>query len=184
MAVVGYQRVSSFDQSLERQELGVVDKLFAEKVSGKTAKGRPALQEMLGYIRDGDVVVVYSIDRLARDLRDLQDIISQVTEKGATIKFLTEGLSFSADADDPFAQLQLQMMGAFAQFERNIIRKRQAEGIAKAKERGVYKDRPRGPKHDYDKIRQLHAQGVNKAAIAREVGCTRITVHRVLKATA
>ena len=74
-------------------------------------------------------------------------------------------------------------MGALAQFERNIIRRRQAEGIAKAKEHGVYKDRPRGPKPVYDKLRQLHAQGVNKAATTREVGCNRITVHSVLKAT-
>lgn len=183
MAIVGYQRVSSFDQSLDRQDLGDVDKLFSEKVSGATAKGRPALQDLLGYIREGDTVVVYSIDRLARDLRDLQDIINQVVDKGVTIRFVSEGLSFSAGVDDPFAQLQLQMMGAFAQFERNIIRKRQAEGIAKAKARGVYDERTRKPQHDHAKIRKLHAEGLNKAAIAREVGCTRMTVHRVLQAT-
>jgi len=79
------------------------------------------------------------IDRLARDLRDLQSIISQLNDKGVTISFLSENLTFSAGADDAFAKLQLQMMGAFAEFERNITRKRQAEGIAKAKERGVYK---------------------------------------------
>ena len=133
MALVGYRRVSSVDQNLDRQDLGQVEKVFEEKLSGKSAKDRPALQAMLDYIREGDTVAVYSIDRLARDLRDLQDIIQTVNDKGATIRFLTEGLTFSAVKEDAFARLQLQMMGAFAEFERNIIRKRQAEGIAKAK---------------------------------------------------
>ena len=94
---------------------------------------------MIEYAREGDAVVVFSIDRLARDLRDLQDIISTLNDKGVSISFLSERLTFSAEADDAFAKLQLQMMGAFAEFERNIIKKRQAEGIAKAKAKGVYK---------------------------------------------
>ncbi len=137
---VGYRRVSTIDQNLDRQELGSVDRVFEEKVSGKNTD-RAALQEMLAFVRDGDEVIVYSIDRLARDLRDLQTIIQTLLDKKVSISFLSEHLSFSADKEDAFSRLQLHLMGAFAEFERGIIRKRQAEGIAKAKDRGVYKGR-------------------------------------------
>jgi len=178
MALVGYRRVSSVDQNLDRQDLGQVEKVFEEKLSGKSAKGRPALQAMLDYIREGDTVAVYSIDRLARDLRDLQDIIQTVNDKGATIRFLTEGLTFSADKDDAFAKLQLHMMGAFAEFERNIIRKRQAEGIAKAKSKGVYKGRK--PSIDRDRVKELKAEGLSTYKIAANMGISRMSVHRIL----
>jgi DNA invertase Pin-like site-specific DNA recombinase len=179
MATVGYIRVSSLTQNLERQDLGQLDKLFSEKQSGKDVQ-RPALQAMLGYVREGDTVLVHSIDRLARDLRDLQEIIQTLNDKGVTISFLSERLIFSADADDALAKLQLQMMGAFAEFERNIIRKRQAEGIAKAKERGVYKDRKRKPTIDYDKVRSLSAEGLSTYKIAAEMDISRMSVHRIL----
>ena len=120
--IVGYRRVSSFDQALDRQELEGAERIFEEKESG-AKRDRPALLEMIDYIRDGDTVIVHSIDRLARDLRDLQDIIEKVNGKGASISFQTEVLTFKADKADPIATLQLQMMGAFAQFERAIIRK-------------------------------------------------------------
>lgn len=178
MALVGYRRVSSVDQNLDRQDLGQVEKVFEEKLSGKSAKDRPALQAMLDYIREGDTVAVYSIDRLARDLRDLQDIIQTVNDKGATIRFLTEGLTFSADKDDAFAKLQLHMMGAFAEFERNIIRKRQAEGIAKAKLKGVYKGRK--PSIDRDRVKELRAEGLSTYKIAASMGISRMSVHRIL----
>ena len=179
MATVGYIRVSSLTQNLERQDLGQLDKLFSEKQSGKDVQ-RPALQAMLGYVREGDTVLVHSIDRLARDLRDLQEIIQTLNDKGVTISFLSERLIFSADADDALAKLQLQMMGAFAEFERNIIRKRQAEGIAKAKERGVYKDRKRKPTIDYDKVRSLSTEGLSTYKIAAEMDISRMSVHRIL----
>jgi DNA invertase Pin-like site-specific DNA recombinase len=125
-------------------------------------------------------VVVYSIDRLARDLRDLQEIISTLNDKGVAITFLSERLTFSADADDAFAKLQLQMMGAFAEFERNIIRKRQADGIAKAKAKGVYKGtKPRIPR---DEVHQLLAEGKTKTEIAKVMGISRMSVHRILSA--
>ncbi|WP_185803196.1 recombinase family protein [Pontivivens nitratireducens] len=178
MALVGYRRVSSVDQNLDRQDLGQVEKVFEEKLSGKSAKDRPALQAMLDYIREGDTVAVYSIDRLARDLRDLQDIIQTVNDKGATIRFLTEGLTFSADKDDAFAKLQLHMMGAFAEFERNIIRKRQAEGIAKAKSKGVYKGRK--PSIDRDRVKELREEGLSTYKIAANMGISRMSVHRIL----
>ena len=178
MSVIGYKRVSTVDQNLDRQDLGNVDKVFEEKLSGKSASDRPALQDLIGYARDGDTVVVHSIDRLARDLRDLQDIIQTLNDKGVTIQFLSERLTFSADADDAFAKLQLQMMGAFAEFERNIIRKRQAEGIAVAKARGVYKG---GKKRiDRDKVHKLKADGLSTYKIADAMGVSRMSVHRIL----
>ena len=178
MSVIGYKRVSTVDQNLDRQDLGDVDKVFEEKLSGKSASDRPALQDLIGYARDGDIVVVHSIDRLARDLRDLQDIIQKLNDKGVAISFLSERLTFSADADDAFAKLQLQMMGAFAEFERNIIRKRQAEGIAVAKAKGVYKG---GKKRiDRDKVHQLKAEGLSTYKIADAMGVSRMSVHRIL----
>ena len=178
MSDIGYKRVSTVDQNLDRQDLGEVDKVFEEKLSGKSASDRPALQELIGYARDGDTVVVHSIDRLARDLRDLQDIIQTLNDKGVTIQFLSERLTFSADADDAFAKLQLQMMGAFAEFERNIIRKRQAEGIAVAKAKGVYKG---GKKRiDRDKVHKLKADGLSTYKIADAMGVSRMSVHRIL----
>ena len=180
MSLIGYKRVSSDSQSTDRQDLGELDKVFEEKLSGKSASDRPALVAMIDYAREGDTVKVHSIDRLARDLRDLQSIISQLNDKGVTISFLSENLTFSAGADDAFAKLQLQMMGAFAEFERNIIRKRQAEGIAKAKERGVYKNRKRKPVIDRDEVRKLKAEGLSTFKIADQMGISRMSVHRIL----
>jgi DNA invertase Pin-like site-specific DNA recombinase len=178
MATVGYRRVSSEDQKLDRQELGPTDKVFEEKVSGKSASDRPALQAMLDYVRDGDLVVVHSIDRLARDLRDLQALVQAMNDKGVAVSFLSERLTFSANTEDPLARLQLHLIGAFAQFERSIIRKRQAEGIAKAKARGVYTGRK--PTIDRDKVRSLKSQGLSTYKIASALGISRMTVHRIL----
>jgi DNA invertase Pin-like site-specific DNA recombinase len=179
MASVGYVRVSSVNQNTERQDLGEVDKIFTEKLSGKDTK-RPELLAMIDYVRDGDTIVVYSIDRLARDLRDLQDIISKLNDKGVAITFLSEKLTFGAGVDDALAKLQLQMMGAFAEFERNIIRKRQAEGITKAKERGVYTNRKRKTTIDYEKVKSLRNEGLSTYKIAAQMGISRMSVHRIL----
>ena len=176
---VGYRRVSTVEQNFDRQELGDVDRVFEEKVSGKDVD-RAALIEMIEYVREGDEVVVYSIDRLARDLRDLQSIISDLNDKGVSVSFISEGLKFGADSNDAFAKLQLQMMGAFAEFERNIIRKRQAEGIAKAKERGVYSGRAK--KINDRKVVALKQKGYGATEIASEMGITRTSVYRALKA--
>jgi len=180
VASVGYRRVSTHDQKLERQDLGDVDRVFEEHESG-SKRDRPALRDLLDYIRDGDEVVVWSIDRLARDLRDLQTIVEQVTNIGARIKFVSEGLSFGHQDADAFAKLQFQMLGAFAEFERSIIRKRQAEGIAKARERGVY----RGGKKRIDReaVILLHAGGAGPTAIAEQMGISRMSVYRILSTT-
>lgn len=177
MAKVGYRRVSTNDQSLDRQELVGCDKIFEEKVSG-ASRERTALNQMMEWVREGDEVLVWSIDRLARDLRDLQDIISRLNDKGASVSFLSERLSFSGDREDAFAKLQLQLMGAFAEFERNIIRKRQAEGIAKAKERGAYKGRKATV--DAGRVQELREKGFGASAIARQLGICRASVYRAL----
>ena len=178
MAVVGYRRVSSASQSLDRQELDGCDKVFEEKITG-VKRDRPELNRMLDYIRDGDEVRVHSIDRLARDLRDLQSIIEQINDKDATITFLKEKLTFRPSAKaDPFAKLQLHLMGAFAEFERSIIRERQREGIARAKERGVYAGRKASI--DVEKVKSLHASGVGASEIARQLGIGRASVYRLI----
>ena len=180
MTTVGYRRVSTLDQSLDRQDLQGCDRIFEEKVSGGN-KDRPQLQEMIRYIREGDTVLVWSIDRLARDLRDLQQIIQSIVDKGAAIQFQSEGLSFSGNSDDPFAKLQLQMMGAFAEFERNIIRKRQAEGIAKAKAAGKYKNAGRKATIDVTEVQRLRKEGHGATEIAETLGIGRASVYRLLE---
>jgi DNA invertase Pin-like site-specific DNA recombinase len=178
---VGYARVSTVDQNLDRQELDGADKIFSDKISGATRE-RPALNELIQFVRSGDEVIVHSIDRLARDLRDLQDIIQQLNDKGVSVSFIKERLVFSGDADDAFSKLQLQMMGAFAEYERNIIRIRQAEGIAKAKERGAYKGRKKMA--DDNRIRTMKSDGHSATEIAETLGVSRMTVYRTLKQSA
>lgn len=175
--IIGYRRVSSLDQNYDRQDLGAIDKLFEEKESGGNTN-RSALNTMVEFARSGDEIVCYSIDRLARNLSDLQNIIKTVNEKGVSIRFISERLTFSADNDDPFAKLQLQIIGSVAEFERNIIRARQASGIAKAKLRGVYKGGKR--RINVDKIKALHEEGLGATLIAEQIGCSRQSVYRAL----
>ena len=176
---VGYRRVSTIDQNLDRQDMSGVDRIFEDKASGKNTD-RVALQEMIAFVRTGDEVLVHSIDRLARDLRDLQSIITQLNDKGVSIHFLSERLTFSGNSEDAFAKLQLQMMGAFAEFERAIIRKRQAEGNSKAKERGVYANRKRKSTINVKRVKGLKEEGLNNTEIAAHMGISRMTVYRSL----
>ena len=176
---VGYTRVSTVEQSTARQDLGSdVERVFQDKASGKDTN-RTALIEMIEFVRDGDSVVVHSIDRLARDLRDLQSIIQRLNSRGVSVEFLSERLVFSGCSDDAFAKLQLQMLGAYAEFERSINKQRQTEGIAKAKERGVYKGRKK--QIDESQIIKLTAQGNSQTQVAELIGVTRMTVYRALK---
>ena len=175
---VGYRRVSTIEQNLDRQDLSDCERTFEEKVSGATRE-RTALQELISFVRHGDEVEVFSIDRLARNLGDLQQIISELNDKGVSIKFVSENLKFSGNEEDPFAKLQLQLLGAFAEFERNLIKKRQLEGIAKAKERGVYTGRKK--QIDDERIRNMKLEGASVAHIASEMGISRQSVYRALK---
>ena len=176
---IGYLRVSSETQNLERQDLGEVEKLFSEKVSGATTKDRPQLTAMMDFAREGDEVICHSIDRLARDLRDCLHIVTTLNSKGVTVTFLTEGLTFSGKDDDPFARLQLHLLSSVAEYERSIIRRRQREGIDKAKQRGVYKGRP--PSIDVGKVLELREAGLGPSEIARDLGISRASVYRLLK---
>ena len=181
MAIVSYIRISSSTQNSARQDLGEVDKEFNEIASGKNASERPQLKALIDYVRDGDTVKVYDISRLARNLRDLQEILETLLAKGVTVTFKKEALTFSADETNHIAKLQLQMMGAFAEFERNIIAERQADGIAKAKARGVYANRERKPNINYDEVRRLSTDGMTPTNISRQLNISRMSVHRILK---
>lgn len=176
--LIGYVRVSSEDQNPERQLDGLeVDKLYIEKVSGKDLN-RPVLDDLLKYIREGDTLIVHSMDRLARDLIDLKKLVKDLTLSGITIRFIKEGLVFTGE-DTPMANLMLSMMGAFAEFERALIRERQLEGIALAKKRGVYKGRK--PKLTKEQITALHDRflaGTKKVNIAQEFNICRETLYK------
>ncbi|RDH46209.1 recombinase family protein [Zooshikella ganghwensis] len=178
---IGYIRVSTLDQTTARQLEGVeLDKLFTEKASGKDTK-RPELTELLDYVREGDTVIVHSMDRLARNLQDLRRIVQQVTAKGASISFVKESLSFTGE-DSPMADLMLNIMGAFAEFERSLIRERQQEGIELAKQKGVYKGRKKSLSADDVKaLNDRINEGISKAQVAREYGISRETLYKYLK---
>jgi DNA invertase Pin-like site-specific DNA recombinase len=178
---IGYRRVSTIDQNLARQDLGEVDKVFEEKLSGASAKDRPQLQGMIEFAREGDEVIIYSIDRMARDLRDCLNIVTTLNNKGVTVTFLSERLSFSGNEDDPFSRLQLHLMSAFAAYELAILKHRQKAGILKAKERGTYKGRPATT--DVAAIMAMHRQGKGATHIARSLNISRATVYRTLNAS-
>ena len=181
--IVGYVRVSSDDQNLARQleAIGEVDRVFSDKVSGGNRESRAALEECITYIRDGDVVRVASMDRLARSLRDMRDIVDDIVGKGATVQFIKEGQTYSADRTDALSQLMLNMLAAFAEFERALIRERQAEGIRIAKADGKYKGRARKlSPGQLAEARELISTGVPKAEVARRYGVDRSTLHRAL----
>ena len=177
MAQVGYVRVSSVDQNTDRQLDGIaLDKMFVDKVSGATTD-RPQLLAMLDYVREGDCIVVHSIDRLARSLGDLLSLVESLTAKGVAIRFHKEQLHFTGD-DNPTQHLMLSMMGAVAQFERSMIKERQREGIAKAK--GVYKGRVKTV--DDEAIRAEIAAGSSFRKTAEKLNVSLSTVQRAMRA--
>ncbi|MFC0170230.1 recombinase family protein [Pseudoduganella danionis] len=181
MAAVGYVRVSSVDQNLARQLEGMkLDRVFEDKVSGKDTK-RPALQEMLLYVREGDTLHVHSIDRLARNLVDLRKLVETLNSKGVIVTFHKEALTFSPDQSNPMSVLMLNMMGAFAEFERSMIRERQREGIAAAKAQGKTTGRPNAlTTVQAAIIRERAFAGESKTKLASEYSVTRSTVYAVL----
>ena len=179
---VGYVRVSALDQNEVRQLEGrELDKVFTDKASGKDVK-RPQLEAMLSFVREGDTLYCHSMDRLARNLDDLRRIVLGLTKRGVHVSFVKENLMFTGE-DSPMANLMLSVMGAFAEFERELLRERQREGIALAKRAGKYLGRK--PVLDAARaaeLRERAASGEPKSGLAREFGISRDTLYRYLAA--
>jgi DNA invertase Pin-like site-specific DNA recombinase len=178
---VGYVRVSGLDQNPDRQlEAVSVARTFTDKASGRDTR-RPELDRLLAFVREGDTVVVHSMDRLARNLDDLRRVVQGLTGRGVRIEFVKEGLTFTGE-DSPMANLMLSVMGAVAEFERALLRERQREGITLAKQRGVYRGRKRAlnPEQIIEMKRRV-AAGEQKARVARDMGICRETVYQYLR---
>lgn len=179
---IGYVRVSTTDQNTARQLDGIeLDRVFEDHASGKDTQ-RPQLAACLDYLRDGDVLIVHSLDRLARNLDDLRRIVRDLNERGVEVRFLKENLCFTTDTASPMATLMLSLLGAFAQFERELIRERQAEGIQIAKAAGKY--RGRKPSLTPERVAELRRRaeaGEKKAHLAREYGVSRETIYAHLR---
>jgi DNA invertase Pin-like site-specific DNA recombinase len=180
---VGYKRVSSVDQSNVRQLDGVpVDEVFEDKASGKDVK-RPGLERALKHVRKGDVLVIHSMDRLARNLSDLLALVKDLTGRGVSVEFIKESLTFTGD-DSPASKLMLAVMGGAAEFERDMIRARQREGIAIAKAKGKHLGRAASlTPAQAQELRQRVAAGEDKAAVAKAFGISRASVYNYLAAS-
>lgn len=181
--VVGYVRVSAADQSPDRQieVLGQCHKIFTEKISGKSRAKRQALTGLLEYIREGDTVRVASMDRLGRDTRDLYNLVAEMTEKGAAVEFVHENIMVDRDGASPLDALMLGILVAFAEFERNRIRERQAEGIALAKAKGKYVQQPKLGAKDIEQAQTMIAMGIPKTQVAAILEVSRQTLYNALR---
>jgi len=178
MTVIGYARVSTTDQDLSIQDATLrgagCDVICAEKQSGSSTQGRTELRTVLDFIGKGDVLMVTRVDRLARSIGDLQDIVRTLKTKGASLRATEQPIDTSTAAGKCF----LDMLGVFAEFETNLRRERQLEGIAKAKAAGVYKGRP--PSIDVDQVRKLKEDGLGPSEIAKALKIGRASVYRAL----
>lgn len=178
---VAYVRVSTVDQNTDNQLVGIeFDKKFVEYASAKNAK-RPQLETMINYVREGDLVIVHSLDRLARNIKDLLNIVETLNKKSVTIQFLRENLVLTG-TDSPLSNLLLSMFGSFAEFERNIMKERQMEGIKIAKEKGLYAGRK--PMIEKDKVKELqerHSLGITKSRLAKDYGMSKVTLYKYLR---
>jgi len=179
---VGYIRVSSFDQNPDRQLDGAqLDRVFTDQASGKDT-ARPQLDALLRFVRDGDTVIVHSLDRLARNLDDLRRLVQDLTSRRVGVQFVKEQLTFTGE-DSPMANLLLSVMGAFAEFERALIGERQREGIALAKHRGAYRGRKKSlTAAQSAELSARAGAGESKTFLAREFGVGRETVYQYLRA--
>ena len=175
----GYARVSTTDQDLTVQidalKKAGCETIRQEKVSGTSVQGRDELNILLDFLREGDELVVTRVDRLARSIRDLQNIVHDLNTKGVTISATEQPIDTKTSAGKCF----LDMLGVFGEFETNLRRERQMEGIAKAKEKGVYKGRK--PSVDVEKVKELRDTGMGASAIAKELGIGRASVYRALE---
>ena len=176
---VAYSRVSSSSQSLEVQLEALkkygCEKIFQEKVSGTSTQGREQLRECLDFVREGDELVITRIDRLARSVLDLQLIVKELTDKGVTLSATEQPIS----TKDATSKCFLDMLGVFAELETNLRSERQLEGIARAKQKGVYKGRK--SKIDVQKIKKLKEEGLGASAIAKQLKIHRDSVYRLLR---
>lgn len=180
---IAYIRVSSQGQNTERQlsDVGIeFDYIYEEKASGKDTD-REQLKLMLHYVRNGDTVWVHSIDRLGRSLVDLKNIVTELNDKGVTVKFYKENLTFEVGKTDSFHTLMFDMLAAFAQFERSMIKERQREGIEKAKAKGVY-NKDKRKKADYVDLAKAIENGMSYRDVAKQFGVGIATVDRAVKA--
>lgn len=180
---VGYKRVSTLDQRNDRQLDSLeLDEVFEDKASGKDL-GRPGWEAAEKYLRRGDVLFVHSMDRLARNLKDLLSTVESLNRKGVEVRFVRENLCFEPDAKaNPMSRLMLSLLGAVAEFERALISERQREGVALAKKRGVYKGRKRVLSGDQvEAIRSRLTGGAKLSEVARDLGVCRQTVYAYLK---
>ena len=185
--MIGYARVSSNDQNLERQlealkVLGII-RIYTDKTSGKNTD-RPGFLQMMDYVREGDHVYVCSMDRLARSLKDLLEVNERFQKKGVAIHYLKENITIDPNGNlSPISKLLLSMMGAVAEFERALIRERQAEGIALAKKRGVYKGRAPIDAEIIAKVKEKIALGIPITKVAKELGIGRTTIYKYLSSS-
>ena len=179
---IGYVRVSTIDQNTERQLDGIeLDRIFTDKASGKDTQ-RPQLKAALEFVRDGDTLLVHSMDRLARNAEDLLRIVRELTGRGVSVEFVTNQLTFTGK-DNPMGKLMLTMLAAFGEFERALIRERQREGIAIAKAKGVYKGRKKALSPEQaQEVVELAKSGLPKADLARSYGISRETLYQYLRA--
>ena len=182
---IGYRRVSTSEQNTARQLEGIeLDNVFEDKASGSTTD-RPQLQAALGHLRPGDTFIVHSMDRLARNLADLQGLVDDLTGRGIRVEFIKDNLTFQPGRDIR-DRLLLQLLGAVAEFERSMIRERQREGIDMAKERGVYKGRTRkisDPVKVAEIIAAATVPGAVKAQVAKAYGISRETLYQYINAS-
>lgn len=184
-SIVGYARVSSVDQNLDRQLVQLkaenVEKVFVDKISGKNLD-RPGFSSMMEYVNEGDILVICSMDRLARSLMDLLNVTRTLQAKGVTVRFLKEKLELSSSGEtSAISKFLMAMMGAVAEFERSLIRERQQQGIALAKARGVYKGRKPIDDERLAEAKRRIASGVPKTKVAKELKIGRTTLYKYLK---
>ena len=178
MAKVGYARVSSLSQSTDIQKEALTkagcNHVRTEKKSGSTTEGRTELATILDFLQSGDVLCVHKLDRLGRNTRDVLNLVHELDERGCSLQVLEPAI----DTSGPMGKVMLTVLGMVSEMELGFIKERQRAGIDKAKAAGVYKGRPMSL--DYDKIKQLRAEGMGATAIARELGCSRGAIYKAL----
>lgn len=182
--LIGYARTSTLDQTAgleaQRKELEIAgcEKLFEEQVSSVDVTSRQKLADALGYVREGDTLIVTRLDRLARSVPHLLEILGTLNAKGASLRILGMGI----DTATPTGKLMLTVLGSIAEFERQIMLERQREGIAKAKSAGKYKGRKPTARAKAEEVHEMHGRGQGPTVIAKELGISRASVYSILGA--